>query len=310
MCQDSLYYQNFDSDNLCQVLVEEEGARPKPARQFTCIDLAFILPGDFNVFEIVAATALGDVYHGCFEFDESENTLKGFEPKLRKVLDGGALGYQTVRDLKLIKLTLREGIMQPLVLLSTLSHLYQFTDDCRLENLFEKYSDTTDKPDRLAVRHAIKLDDDNFSNRTEVQILISYRQGTAYGVGWVNSSGLMWAKLGTGVLKRKQFNQVSYTCDAGFPLSCHLTQFHAFFVYQTTISVVSLVNQQPVYITHQIPLVASGLSFDQRSQHFLLFSKQSPVMVAHLLDDSIDAWKQFLNLGKVEEAHSLCESKK
>lgn len=101
ICSDSLFYANFAGNSLQQIWVEEPDLEPRPALHFTCVDIQFIVEDDENSFELVAGSAMGDLYYGQFEYDDG--VLVSFEPKLRKVLDGSILEYQRVLDIKLVQ---------------------------------------------------------------------------------------------------------------------------------------------------------------------------------------------------------------
>ena len=101
---------------------------------------------------MVAATNQGDIYHGCFEVDPWAKTIQAFVP-LTKVIDGKSLGYSAVLDLKIIKRDTKDKGVQYTVLATTHSQLYQFTDDCRLEKIFDRYK----KSEKLFEKHSIKL---------------------------------------------------------------------------------------------------------------------------------------------------------
>lgn len=76
------------------------------------------------------------------------------------------------------------------------------------------------------------------------------------------------------------------------PVSCHLTQFHAFFVYPNNITIVSLITQQAIYsYNFNYPLTLQRINFDVEKQCLVLSTFRTPILVAKLLDDGVDTWK-------------------
>lgn len=49
---------------------------------------------------MIAATGMGDIYYGGFKYD-GKALISG--PKLHKVIDGSAIGFQRPLDVKIIK---------------------------------------------------------------------------------------------------------------------------------------------------------------------------------------------------------------
>jgi len=193
--------------------------------------------------------------------------------------------------------------------------MFQFTDEGDLSQIFAKYRRSHSDHGKLAEKHALKLDEylDDYCAESCTKILVSYAkspqgQMQPFGLGWQNHKYLCCTKLSSSnqLFKRKQFNIIKYKkkegdnlIDSVQPVSCHLTQFHALFVYEHSVTVVSLITQQVVYSTYQMQASLVDISFDIESQHLVLVPTIAPVMVARLQDDGVDAWKQFLNRGRI-----------
>lgn len=69
---------------------------------------------------------------------------------------------------------------------------------------------------------------------------------------------------------------------------------------------VSLITHKVVYSRTINEQNINELSFDKSSGHLMLVATEAPVYVAKLHDDSVDAWKQFLNAGMIKEANLMC----
>lgn len=103
------------------------------------------------MFDIVAATSMGDIYHGYLE--NSADLLETCDLKLKKVLDGQVLGHRRVLDLKVVRNVSRDDSIQPLLLATTPDMLFQFTEQGIIETVFERYAGRTGK--KIAEKHAI-----------------------------------------------------------------------------------------------------------------------------------------------------------
>lgn len=112
-----------------------------------------------NSFELVACNSMGDFYYGGFEtfFDEQmqQIQLRSFEPKLHKVLDGGALGFQKVTDIRIATKVDKMSNIHTILLIATHQRLYQLIDKEGLEPLFEKYSKSYQENGKLSDKHSI-----------------------------------------------------------------------------------------------------------------------------------------------------------
>ena len=69
ICKDSILYSNFYTYALQPILIEEPDRKPQPARSFSCLDIQYFLQQDKTFFELVAVTAMGEIYYGGFKFD-------------------------------------------------------------------------------------------------------------------------------------------------------------------------------------------------------------------------------------------------
>jgi len=102
---------------------------------------------------------MGDFYYGGFEtfFDEQiqQIQLRSFEPKLHKVLDGGALGFQKVTDIRIATKVDKMSNIHTILLIATHQRLYQLIDKEGLEPLFEKYSKSYQENGKLSDKHSI-----------------------------------------------------------------------------------------------------------------------------------------------------------
>jgi hypothetical protein len=178
------------------------------------------------------------------------------------------------------------------VLAATYNKLYQFSDESDLSSIFAKYRRSHLDKSKLAEKHAISLDEDLDDANGCSRILLSYTNtGKPFGLGWQNQRFLCWIKLSASsqLYKRKQFAIIKYKKKEGDslndsvqPVACHLTQFHALFVYEHSITVVSLITQQVVYNTHSMQATFRNISFDIDSQNLLLVATTTPVMVSRL----------------------------
>ena len=125
-------------------------------------------------------------------------------------------------------------------------------------------------------KHTIRLDNgDEIADACDqagcTKIIISYAKSSQlgnhknvasnsplqpFGLGWQTHRYLCFAKLSAAqtLLKKKSFAIIKYKrkdgdqlIDSVQPTACHLTQFHALFVFPSSITVVSLITQQVVY---------------------------------------------------------------
>lgn len=104
------------------------------------------------------------------------------------------------------------------------------------------------------------------------------------------------------------FQRGSNLSDQEMPVACHLSKFHATLVYPGSIVVVSLISHNVVYSRSINERNIVELGFDKTNHHIYLVSKEAPIYVAKQLDDSLDAWKQFLAAGMIKEANLMCRS--
>ena len=101
-------------------------------------------------------------------------------------------------------------------------------------------------------------------------------------------------------IKKQSNEDVVSDCDT--PQSCLLTEFHVSFAYLTNITVVSRLNQQVVYFVSVEPLKIREISFDILMGRILLTTTNAPVLYSTFENEKVDAWRQLLAKGNIEEA--------
>ena len=101
-------------------------------------------------------------------------------------------------------------------------------------------------------------------------------------------------------IKKDESDDVVSDCDT--PEACLLTQFHVVFVYSCNITIISRINQQVVHTLTFENLQIRDVSFDLQMGRILLSTKQAPCLMSTLENEQVDAWRQFLAKGSIEEA--------
>ena len=90
--------------------------------------------------------------------------------------------------------------------------------------------------------------------------------------------------------------------DYHTPQSCLLTQFHVVFAFTSNLTVVSRISQQVVHNISLAPLQVKDIFFDLLLGRTLLVTKEAPLLMATFENEVVDAWRQFLAKGDIEEA--------
>lgn len=101
-------------------------------------------------------------------------------------------------------------------------------------------------------------------------------------------------------VKKGESDEVTSDCDT--PKACLLTQFHVVFAYLSNITVISRVNQQVVHTVSLKDLHIRDISFDLQMSRILVITKSAPCLMGTLENEKVDAWRQFLARGSIEEA--------
>ena len=76
------------------------------------------------------------------------------------------------------------------------------------------------------------------------------------------------------------------------------------FAYTHNVTVVSRVSQQVVYnVSLGESIQVRDISFDLLMGRVLLGTKDAPVLISTLENEAVDAWRQFLAKGEIQEAY-------
>lgn len=99
LAEHEIYYNHWNSNRVYQITTRtDNSAQPK---SFRSLDLSYVSPGDFDIFEILVGTEDGQIYHACLNFSPGKNTLDYLDT-LKNVFETG--DYRPILDLKIAKI--------------------------------------------------------------------------------------------------------------------------------------------------------------------------------------------------------------
>jgi len=325
LAEHEVFYNHWSSPRVFQVQVTQLGAAQQP-KAFKSIDLQYVAPREYDLFEILLGTEDGQIFHACLQFSPKAG-LETIDA-LKHVFDTGE--YRAILDLKIAKIS---GNQIVLAITDQTLHQYHSNKNVNLKSTFNEY---LSDPQR-GKEHTIRIDASHGSNnQREGDEEVSANQLRLYtnglpqgpdeeavvgGFGWMNEYGFYYANYNPGefIIKKKSLEIASYikkeedsVVENVLPSGFAITQFHIVYMYPRNVTVLSKISRQIVHsCTIRELETLSGIVLDQRRNMLLLHGKAAPLMIANLRrGEDQDAWRYYLHREQFVQAINACKNGK